>query len=110
MNNGGRWSFNGNIDVRVLATSNRDLRAEVEAGRLREDLYYRLAVLPLELPPLRERGDDVLQLCDHYLEQAAERLDGSPCSLSSDSLGGVSARSRSCSAVSSSGSPSSPEP
>jgi transcriptional regulator with GAF, ATPase, and Fis domain len=69
------------VDVRVLATSNRSLHVEVEAGRLREDLYYRLAVLPLELPPLRDREGDVLELCDHYLQQAAVRLGGQPGTL-----------------------------
>lgn len=62
------------VNVRVLATSNRDLQAEVEAGQLREDLYYRLAVLPLYVPPLRKRGDDVLELADFHLQQAAIRL------------------------------------
>lgn len=62
------------VDVRVLASSNRDLQTEVREGRLREDLYYRLAVLPLELPPLRKRGNDVLELADYFLTQAAGRL------------------------------------
>jgi DNA-binding NtrC family response regulator len=62
------------VDVRVIATTNRDLLAEITAARFREDLYFRLAVVPIALPPLRERGNDVLELADHFLAQAAERL------------------------------------
>ena len=57
------------VDVRVVAATNRDLRMEVNAGRFREDLYFRLAVIPVQLPPLRERRDDVLPLARHFLEK-----------------------------------------
>jgi len=56
------------LDIRVLATSNRDMQAEVAAGRFREDLFYRLNVFPLEIPALRERPDDILPLANHFLD------------------------------------------
>jgi transcriptional regulator with GAF, ATPase, and Fis domain len=62
------------INVRILAASNRDLKGEVEAGRFRRDLYYRLNVFPIEVPPLRKHKDDIPLLAAHFLEQAARRL------------------------------------
>src|ERR1044072_6309184 len=62
------------LDVRVLAASNRDLKAESEAGRFRLDLYYRLSIIQIDIPPLRERGDDVLLLSQHYVDTIGARL------------------------------------
>jgi len=61
------------VDVRVIAASSVDLRQMVSTGRFRSDLYYRLCVLPIELPPLRDRVDDLESLCDHILEDMARR-------------------------------------
>eukprot|EP01022_Parablepharisma_sp_SALTPOND_P012561 TRINITY_DN1619_c1_g1_i2.p3 TRINITY_DN1619_c1_g1~~TRINITY_DN1619_c1_g1_i2.p3 ORF type:complete len:479 (+),score=213.08 TRINITY_DN1619_c1_g1_i2:1274-2710(+) len=63
------------VDLRVLAATNQDLASRVEAGEFREDLYYRLNVVPIEVPPLRERKSDIPLLCDFFLERLA-RLKG----------------------------------
>lgn len=62
------------LDVRVLAASNRDLKTESEAARFRLDLYYRLSIIQIDIPPLRERGDDVLLLAQHYIDTLGARL------------------------------------
>jgi two-component system nitrogen regulation response regulator NtrX len=59
------------VDVRVLAATNKDLKSEIRAGRFREDLYFRLNVIPVFVPPLRERSDDIALLADHFMAEFA---------------------------------------
>ena len=68
----GADSPTGHTDVRLITATNRDLRQRITDGLFREDLYYRLNVIQIRIPPLRERGSDILLLMDHYLAQASQ--------------------------------------
>ena len=74
------------VDVRVIATTNRDLKAEVEGGRFRSDLYYRLNVLPIRAPTLRERLEDIPRLVQHFVVRAAELQGGAPPTIAPETL------------------------
>ena len=72
------------IEVRVVAATNKDLEKEVAEGNFREDLFYRLNVIPLVVPPLRERGDDVIELFQEFLETACKKYDRPPMMIQPD--------------------------
>jgi len=70
------------VDVRVVAATNKDLRAAVDRGEFRGDLFFRLAVFPIEIPPLRERGDDIVLLARHFAAELGRDLRGREATLS----------------------------
>jgi two-component system response regulator PilR (NtrC family) len=74
------------VDTRVIAATNKNLLQQVQDGRFREDLYYRLSVIPVEVPPLRDRGDDVVLLANHFLKKFAVQMSKNVVRLSPESL------------------------
>jgi len=78
------------LDVRVIAASNRDLKSEGEAGRFRADLFYRLSVIQIDIPPLRERGDDIRVLAEHYMSNFRSRLRKNVNSITPEALAAFS--------------------
>jgi transcriptional regulator with PAS, ATPase and Fis domain len=74
------------VDVRVIAASNKELAAEVDAGNFREDLYYRLQVIPIVMPPLRERRSDIPLLVRHFLDKHNEKRPGRPATIAEDAM------------------------
>jgi DNA-binding NtrC family response regulator len=74
------------VDVRIVAATNKDLRRSVEQGEFRRDLFFRLAVFPVEIPPLRERGEDVVLLAHHFAAQLGKEMRGREAVLGEDSI------------------------
>jgi len=79
------------VDVRVMATTNRDLQTEIAAGRFREDLFYRLNVVPLRLPPLRDRREDIPQLARYFMERSARNAGLASRPLGEDAIAALQA-------------------
>jgi two-component system NtrC family response regulator len=75
-----------NVDVRIITATNREVKDEVDEGRFREDLYYRLNVLHIHLPPLRERADDIPMLTDHFINKFSGMLNKPGLKISGEAL------------------------
>ena len=80
------------VDVRVVAATNKDLKTAVDQGEFRGDLFFRLAVFPLEIPALRERGDDVVLLANHFASQLGHELRGRETELSKEAIAHIRGR------------------
>lgn len=74
------------IDIRLVASTNRDLKEEVDAGRFRQDLFYRISTVAIRVPPLRERGTDVLLLLEHFNRKISQRKSAEPLTFSNEAL------------------------
>ena len=79
------------VDVRVVATTNKDIRAEIARGNFREDLYHRLSVILIKVPPLRERAGDIAELVDYFVQQIASEQHISPKSVDKDAMAALTA-------------------
>ena len=84
-------SANVEVDVRIVTATNRDLRAEISAGRFREDLYYRLNVVPLEVPALNQRREDTDELANYFMERSAKTTGLPPRRIGADALAAMQA-------------------
>ena len=74
------------VDVRVISATNKDLKKAVQQNYFREDLYYRLNVIPIHIPPIRERRNDIPLLIDHFLDETRKRYDGEPFKISKEAV------------------------
>jgi DNA-binding NtrC family response regulator len=79
------------VDIRVVAATNKNLKAAVDSGEFRGDLFFRLAVFPVEIPPLRERNDDVRMLAKHFAAELGKELRGREASLSEEAYSALRA-------------------
>src|SRR5260221_61929 len=81
----------GEVDVRVVASSDRELGGEISAGRFREDLFYRLSVVPIRLPPLRDRREDIPLMARHFMARASEAARLTPREFGEDAMAALQA-------------------